>query len=71
MYFKCGVIAQQPAPLLLLGDFNAHNPLWGGNKVDGKGKSIEECLGNHGLCFAMVDLTPTYTHGTALTLLLI
>ena len=38
------LIDQLPAPFLLLGDFNAHNPLWGGQILDNKGKVIEDLL---------------------------
>ena len=38
------LINQLPAPFLLLGDFNAHNPLWGGANLDAKGKIVEEIL---------------------------
>ena len=38
------LIDQLPAPFLLLGDFNAHNPLWGGQTLDDKGKVIESLL---------------------------
>ena len=31
-------------PFLLLGDFNAHNPLWGSQNLDNKGKVIEDLL---------------------------
>ena len=38
------LINQLPAPFLLLGDFNAHNPLWGGNMLDSGGKIIEDII---------------------------
>ena len=38
------LIDQLPTPFLLLGDFNAHNPLWGSVSLDDKGKIIEELL---------------------------
>ena len=52
---KCGftendiqsLINELPRPFLLLGDFNAHNPLWGGNVLDSEGKLIEELLDNN------------------------
>ena len=60
------LLAQLPAPFLLLGDFNARGPLWGGGSVDGGGEVVEEFLGNHGLCF-FGDGSDTYLrsgHGT-------
>lgn len=38
------LINQLPTPLLLLGDFNAHNPLWGSLSLDSKGKLIEDFI---------------------------
>ena len=37
------LVDQLPVPFLLLGDFNAHNPLWGSENLD-KGKIIEDLL---------------------------
>ena len=41
------LITQLPSPFLLLGDFNSHNPLWGGTTLDGKGKTIEDLICNN------------------------
>ena len=38
------LINQLPPPFLLLGDFNAHNPLWGGNDLDNFGGIVEDIL---------------------------
>ena len=38
------LIDQLPSPFLLLGDFNAHNPLWGSINLDTKGKIIEKLI---------------------------
>ena len=38
------LINQLPTPFLLLGDLNAHNPLWGGRILDAKGRILEEIL---------------------------
>ena len=38
------LIDQLPVPFLILGDFNAHNPLWGGNVLDAKGRIIEAII---------------------------
>ena len=32
---------QLPKPFVIVGDFNSHNYLWGGNKTDAKGKVME------------------------------
>ncbi|KAL9698940.1 hypothetical protein quinque_002381 [Culex quinquefasciatus] len=41
------LVPQLPSPVVLLGDFNAHSPLWGGNHIDQRGKAIESILGKH------------------------
>ena len=38
------LINQLPTPFLLLGDFNCHNPLWGGNFLDAKGRIIDDII---------------------------
>lgn len=36
--------AQLPQPFILCGDFNAHNCLWGSEKIDSRGKEIENFI---------------------------
>ena len=55
------LIHQLPTPYLLLGDFNAHNILWGGESTDSRGKRIEDFLSKHQLCL-WNDGCPTYIH---------
>ena len=43
------LINQLPPPFLLLGDFNSHNPFWGGNLLDTQGKIIDDLLVNNDL----------------------
>ena len=38
------LIEQLPRPFLLLGDFNAHSPLWGSDSTSARGLMIEELL---------------------------
>lgn len=38
------LVSQLPPPFLLLGDFNAHNPLWGSGRRDPRGALIERFL---------------------------
>ena len=38
------LIRQLPKPFILLGDFNSHNPLWGSNSQDHRGKRLENFL---------------------------
>ena len=54
------LVRQLPTPYMLLGDFNSHNPLWGGNTIDGKGQRVEQFMDNHSLCF--LDGSYTYLH---------
>ena len=55
------LVRQLPTPYMLLGDFNSHNPLWGGNTLDGKGQRVEQFMDNHSLCF-LNDGSYTYLH---------
>ena len=41
------LISQLPSPFLLLGDFNSHNPLWGGTTLDDKGDIIEDLINSN------------------------
>ena len=55
------LVEQLPRPFFLVGDFNAHNPLWGSTRMDrqGKGKIIEDLLTQTDMCF-LNDGSPTY-----------
>lgn len=44
---------------ILLGDFNAHNIVWGSNHTDSCGGFIEACVEAHGFVL-LGDSTPTY-----------
>ena len=55
------LIEQLPAPFILLGDFNAHNPLWGSDSLSNKGKVLEEFMSQEDLCF-FNDGSATYLH---------
>lgn len=44
------LVDQLPPPFLLLGDFNAHNPLWGSGRRDARGALVERLLLSGGLC---------------------
>ena len=43
------LINQLPPPFLLLGDFNSHSPLWGGDFIDTEGGIIDDILSNNDL----------------------
>ena len=53
------LIRQLPSPFILVGDFNAHSPLWGGTTTNPKGKIIEDLLLKNNLCI-FNDKTQTY-----------
>jgi hypothetical protein len=44
-----------------MGDFNAHNPLWGSDKMSDKGKKLEDAISRHNLCI-LKDGSRTYLH---------
>ena len=41
------LITQLPSPFLILGDFNAHNTMWGGTTLDVKGEIIEDLVNSN------------------------
>lgn len=53
------LISQLPPNYLVLGDFNAHSPLWGGNNTDEPGTCIEDLLSSTNLC-CLNQGEPTY-----------
>lgn len=44
------LIFQLPHPYILVGDFNAHNNLWGSNSTYGKGKIVENVINCTNAC---------------------
>ena len=38
------ILNQLPRPYLLVGDLNAHNPLWGGTVYDTRGRMVEDII---------------------------
>lgn len=48
-------------PYMLLGDFNGHNPLWGGSHFNAKGKVLEELITKNTLCL-WNEGSHTYLH---------
>ena len=55
------LVDQLPAPFILLGDFNGHNPLWGGDDYNTKGRLLETFIAEQALCF-LNDGSYTYLH---------
>ena len=55
------LILQLPSPVLIMGDFNAHSPVWGGDKLDARGRMIEQFVFNNNLCI-LNNKSYTYIH---------
>ena len=55
------LIDQLPSPFIIMGDFNAHNPIWGSSSLNNKGKNVEDLLNKEGLCI-FNDGSNTYLH---------
>lgn len=56
------LIDLMPGPLILLGDFNAHHPLWNDDgRINGRGRIIENYVVDNDLAL-LNDRTPTYLH---------
>src|SRR5213080_3593450 len=55
------LMLQLPSPVLIMGDFNAHSPVWGGDKLDARGRIIEQFVSNNNLCI-LNNKSFTYIH---------
>lgn len=53
------LIDQLPQPFFTLGDFDAHNLLWGGHTLDNEGKITEDIINNNDIVL-LNDGTMTY-----------
>ena len=53
------LLQQLPTPYILLGDFNGHNILWGGQNNDSRGELIENFITKNDICI-MNDKSYTY-----------
>ena len=53
------LLQQLPSPYILLGDFNGHNILWGGQNNDSRGELIENFITKNDICI-MNDKSYTY-----------
>ena len=60
------LVQQLPQPFFLLGDFNAHNVIWGSANTNAKGKLIESLIDRHNLCL-LNDGRPTYYSSSSQT----
>src|SRR3954467_11396529 len=41
------LIFQLPSPVLIMGDFNAYSPVWGGDKLDVRGRMVKQFILNN------------------------
>ena len=55
------LVSQLPSPVLLLGDFNAHNSFWGCSSTDRKGQEVADFLLSSNMCL-LNSKQPTYIH---------
>ena len=53
------IIQQLPGAYMLLGDFNAHNTLWGSKTISHKGRVVEDFIGRNQIVF-LNNNDPTY-----------
>ena len=55
------LLSQMQHPVMLLGDFNSHNPLWGSEHLTPKGRVLETFMSQNDLCL-FNDGSPTFLH---------
>ena len=53
------LVKQLPAPFVLIGDIDAHPPLWDDVRQDSRGQMIEKLLNDYNLCLLNTG-EPTY-----------
>jgi ribonuclease HI len=56
------LLAQLTSPVLIMGDFNAHSPVWGCDRLDAKGRVVENFVNNNNLCLLNNNNSCTYIH---------
>lgn len=61
------LILQLPSPFILVGDFNAHNPIWGDNDTNLKGRIMEKILDSFDELILLNDGRPTHFNMTSYT----
>ena len=55
------LLDQLPRPAVLMGDFNAHHPLWGSSTSNSRGDDLQEVFGLRNLC-VLNDGAKTFVH---------
>ncbi len=56
------LIIQLPTPYILIGDFNAHNIIWGCNNTNQRGLQIENFISDNSLSYMNDPSSKTYLH---------
>ena len=56
------LLEQLSAPMILLEDFNAHNPLWGSEKMSTRGRMMGKILDRYNLLCINKKKKPTTEH---------
>ena len=56
------LVSQLPPPFIIMGDFNAHSPLWGNHTTNNKGKLVEKLLDHFNLSFFNTKQHKTHIH---------
>ena len=59
------ILKQLSAPMILLRDFNAHNPLWESKKISTRGRMKEKIFDRYNLLCIKKKKKPTTEHLTA------
>ena len=57
------ILTQFNYPFMLLGDFNAHNILWGSNQTDSRGTKIEKIIDDHQLNLMNTGVATHFSFG--------
>ena len=65
-----GMIDQLPEPVIIMGDFNAHNTFWGNLNSDRRGRLLEIIITQKGLNL-INNGSATHSSGTAIDLTLV
>ena len=55
------LLSQIHGPVMMLGDFNSHNPLWGSDHITPKGRVVENFISQNDLCL-FNDGSYTFLH---------
>ena len=60
-FFFEHLLSQIHGPVMMVGDFNSHNPLWGSDYITPKGRVVENFISQNDLCL-FNDSSYTFLH---------